>query len=170
MRARLFFCLLFALGCAVARAAPAPIEGFWQITDNRGTPQSIAVVYGHDGLFFCRMIAIYDDKTGKLSETAENATERAKGIKGKPLLVGLDFIWNLKPGNGRHYRGTVINPDDGHTYVCKVWYDEQRKKLAVRGELLLFGQNQYWPPVDPQNLPETLRVQLDKLVPEIPPN
>ena len=70
------------------------------------------------------------------------------------FICGLDFITGLKLSNNGRYVGTVVDPDTGKKYKCEVWYDSKIKKLAVRGELFIFGVTNYWPPIASENLPK----------------
>ena len=137
--------------------APKPrtqtdIGGKWFVPDddNPAQPQSIVLFYKKpDGTFAAKMVAIYHD--GKIDDTEAAPKERAKKIDGNPFLCGLDFIWGLAlDADSARYAGKVIDPDSGKTYKCEVWFDTQKQTLVVRGELLIFGVNQYWPPAPPE--------------------
>ncbi len=126
----------------------ADIGGKWYVPDdnNQAQPQSIVLFYKKpDNTFAAKMVAIYHD--GKIDDTEAAPKERAKKIDGNPFLCGLDFIWGLAlDANSARYSGRVIDPDSGKTYKCEVWFDTKRQTLVVRGELLIFGVNQYWSP------------------------
>lgn len=146
----------------------ADIDGFWLVPDddNGDKIQSAVVVYEYKGQRYCKMLTIYDEDTEKLTETIKKPIERAQGIQGNPYLCGLDFIWGLKyDENSKRYKGHVVDPDSGNVYRCKVWYDSDKKMLVVRGELFVFGENEYWPPADTKFLPDDLRPDVSKLVP-----
>lgn len=169
MRKIILFCFFSLLAVFAHAAEPAAIEGYWQIIDDNGKPESIAVVYPHEGMYFCRMVALYDEDTGKVNETVANPKQKADGIKGNPYLCGLDFIWNLKPeGDGHRYKGTVTDPDNGNNYTCEVWFDKDKGTLVVRGEWLMFGENKYWPSIAEADVPAEARVDLKTLTPVIP--
>lgn len=145
------------LSWASAFAAENPIGGFWIIPDSdTGKPESVAYFYESGGEYAARMVLIYDEDTGKIAETFLAPRERAAGIKSRPYICGLDFIWGLKPEADGKYAGRVVNPDSGHVFKCEVWYDAPSKRLAVRGELLIFGQTNFWLPISADSLPEDL--------------
>ena len=147
-----------------AFAAENPIAGFWVIPDSdTGKPESVAYFYESGGICAARMVLIYDEDTGKIAETFLAPRERAKGISSHPHICGLDFIWDLKPESGGRYAGKVVNPDSGHVFKCEVWYDARSKKLAVRGELLIFGQTNFWLPVSADRLPKDVVLAAEKL-------
>lgn len=136
-----------AAGGISANANALDIFGKWSIPDdeNPDAPQSIVLFYKKsDGTAAAKMIAIYHN--GKIDDTEATPKERAKKINGHPFLCGYDFIHSLIPNAQRsRFAGKVVDPDSGKTYDCEVWFDARRNVLVVRGELLIFGVNQYWP-------------------------
>ncbi len=144
------------------------IGGYWRIADSdTGKTESVIICYAADEVYYCRMVAVYDDD-GKLTDTTENCAQRSKGIRGNPKLCEFDFIWGLK-FNGKIYdSGSVIDPDSGSVYNCKAWYDSEKDCLVVRGELFGFGQNQYWGRFDAKSLPQGANVDSAGLKPNIP--
>lgn len=158
----------FASASAAAPASASAIEGYWQIVEDKN-PEAIALVYQQDGVHYIRMVALYDDAGKKITETIADPQEKAKGLSGNPYLCGLDFIWGLKPeSNGKRFKGTVTDPDSGSSYTCEVWFDEHKKQLVVRGELLVFGENQYWPPIKEEDVPEKARLDVAKIKLNLP--
>ena len=137
------------------RTSRLDILGCWLIVDreNGNAPESVVYFYTNpgDGLVYCKMLTIFDDQS-KMSDTLYKPLERAKGIKGSPYLCGMDFIFGLAKGR-QSYSGHVINPDTGSVYRCEVWFDMEKKLLVVRGELLIFGKNEYWEAFDEKKLP-----------------
>lgn len=149
-----FFYLLAILSALSIRVCASGIAGFWVIPDSKtNNPESVAYFYESGGVFTARMVLIYDD-SGGVAETFLSPKERAKGIKSHPFICGLDFITGLKLSTNGRYVGTVVDPDTGKKYKCEVWYDSKSKKLAVRGELFIFGVTNYWPPIASENLPK----------------
>ncbi len=144
------------------------ISGYWRIDDSgSGKIESVIICYEADSVYYCRMVAVYDDD-GKLTDTFSDCKQRSKGIKGSPKLCEFDFIWGLK-FNGKIYdSGSVINPDSGSVYNCKAWYDADKDSLVMRGELFGFGQNQYWKRFDEKSLPEGSKVDSSAIKPNIP--
>ena len=101
-----------------------------------------------------------------MDDTIEKPIERAKGLDGKPPLCGLDFVWDLIPSSDGKFVGKVVNPDDGGVYRCKLWFDADSKKLVLRGELFVFGANEYLVPFEQSKLP--FKLDIAKLSPNPP--
>lgn len=131
--------------------------GVWLMRDksNNNSPQSIVCFYKNksDGLFYGKMIAIFDDNSPKIIDTIQKPIERSKGIEGAPFLCGLDFLFRFAPSSNNRLLGHVIDPDNGSIFRCEVWYDQQKSSLVVRGELLIFGESMYLTRFDKKNLP-----------------
>ena len=151
--------------CSTLFGAENPIAGFWVIPDSdTGKPESVAYFYMQNGVFAARMVLIYDESTGKIDETYLAPKEKAKGIANHPYICGMDFIWGLKSESAGKYLGQVIDPDSGKVYRCEVWYDNSAKKLAVRGEWLIFGQTNLWLPISADKLPKDLVAGVSKFI------
>lgn len=160
--------LAAAIAALAANLASAScgVLGFWQVVED-DKPESVVAVYEYGGAVYGRMIALYADDGKTLSETLKNPKEKAKGLKGNPPIVGLDFIWKLKPDSSGLLCGTVIDPDSGRSFSCDLRLDKKSGKLVMRGRLLFFSQSQYWPPLREDELPEEARVDVKKFVPSL---
>lgn len=154
--------LLFA--CTLGAADLSKVKGYWIIPDDdTGKPDSVAFFYEKDGKYYARMVLLYGEN-GEVIETIADPKTVAKGVKGTPKLLGLDFIFNLTPEEkGEKLKGKVLDPDNGMTFDCEVWVDEKNGNLIVRGELLVFGKNEYWKPIDVKSLPKSARINEKKI-------
>lgn len=141
----------------------ADIDGLWLMYDG-DEPETVVAVYPRGGKRYAKMVAIYHDS--KMDDTIEKPIERAKGLDGKPPLCGLDFVWDLIPSSDGKFVGKVVNPDDGGVYRCKLWLDADSKKLVLRGELFVFGANEYLVPFEQSKLP--FKLDIAKLSPNPP--
>ncbi len=166
---RLFFVIILGMFFSPL-FADSQIAGYWLIPDdeNDGKIQSAALIYENGGKYYCRMLVIYDENTGKIIDTISKPVERAKAIAGNPYLCGRDFIWDLvfNPAKKR-FVGKVVDPDTGKIYKCEVWYNAQKKCLVVRGELFIFGKNEYWPEATEEKLPTSERLNPENLAPNL---
>jgi len=159
----LFFLILITGSFVFGKASD--ILGYWQIVDQHdGHPLSIVLIYEYESHYYGRMVALYDDKTNTISETLENPKELAKGFEKKTTLIGLDFIWCMKPSEEKS-EGKVINPDSGSVYTCESWVDKDSGKLVFEGELLFFYSKEYWLKMDEEKVPEKSRLDPKKIIP-----
>lgn len=161
-------CLLFLTFSAMVFAESDAV-GFWKIVNEKsGKPESIIAIYPYQGKYFGKIVATYG-ADGKIDETIDKPLTRAPGVKGNPFYAGLDIIYNLTPEQEgkRLVGGKIMDPDKGKVYNAKVW--KENGQLIMRGEVLMFGQNQTWPPALDSDFPADFRKpDLSSLVPLIP--
>lgn len=165
---RLFFCL-FLCG-SLFGAGIDNVAGYWIIPDeNTKKPESVAYFYESGGAYYARMVLLFDDKSGEVSETISAPKEIAQGLKDRPKLLGLDFIFGLKADKSKsRLKGKVVNPDDGMVFDCEVWFDDKKNCLVVRGELFIFGKNNYWMRIAASEIPKDAQIHELKIIPNPP--
>jgi len=121
------------------------VQGLWKIVDEKSNKaQAYVILYIYDHKLYGRMVATIDDKTGRIKDTLERRSERAKKLAGEPYYVGMDFIYRLED-TGKEWKGQILNPQSGDEYECCLW--REGNKLIVRGQLRGFsflGRNQVW--------------------------
>lgn len=126
------------------------IEGFWKTVNEEGIAQSIIAIYKYQGIGYGRIVATFDAVTGKIKESIYHPSTRAPGLVGEPFYCGLDIIWDLEDSNWA-YKGRIMDPEHGKIYKAELW--TEMGDLIVRGKLAMFGRNQKWYPVTPNDLP-----------------
>lgn len=156
--------LLFA-GNAVA----LPLTGFYKtIDDETKLPKSIVALYTcpeiddddteRDAL--CgRIVALYNEAGDAISETYNSRTKIADKVPGRPFMVGLDIIWDMKWDDTKYEDGKIMDPKNGKTYNAEIWpHDKDASLLNVRGKVGPFGRTQIWHVMDEGALPLELRL------------
>lgn len=144
------------------------IVGFWKTVDEKtGKPQSVIALYEYQGKYYGRIIETFDEE-GQIQETLETPQGRAPGVKGNPYYVGLDIVWDLQKQGEKYINGHILDPEKGNVYNSEAWLDGDGN-LIVRGELLIFGRNQTWPPAIQTDFPKDFKKpDLTTMVPKIP--
>ena len=141
------------------------IQGFWKTVNEEGIAQCIIAVYEYEGLRYGRIIATYG-ADGKIQDSIYHPIERAPGVVGDLFYSGLDIIWDLAPA-AWVFKGLILDPEHGKVYKSELWVD--KGDLIVRGKLLMFGRNQTWFAVTPQDIPAGFKLPDTKtFVPSIP--
>lgn len=137
-------CLLFALiSFGLLQAQVSAIVGQWiTIDDKSGIKKSIVQIYkGSDGLYYGKVLKILEERyAGALCEPCKGE-DKNKPVEGMLVIRGMKADGNQLSG------GTILDPETGNTYYCKISYDPNSKKLTLRGSLDkrgLFGRNQTW--------------------------
>ena len=117
------------------------VLGFWKtIDDQSGKAKSVLEVYMEGDRLYAKVVKI-------LERGKENANcKECKGpLKDQPI-VGMQIINGLTGKEGNEYSGgTILDPENGQTYRCKIWLDEDNpNELLVRGYLAFFYRTQTW--------------------------
>lgn len=130
--------LITSLSIAFATALSAQdITGRWTtIDDNTGKPRSVVEITVKDGTATGRIVDLHDK--AKLDKTCQECTDDRKGRK----IVGLDIIRGMKRDGNEWEDGTILDPENGKVYDCKLWVEDG--KLKVRGYVAFFYRTQTW--------------------------
>ena len=154
----LFLVFFIAIGFCFASD---PAEGFWLSVDEKtGKVTAGWQIYQEEGLLYGKILS-FSDKSGGF--IADKCKESYAGfpIPGKvnqmPVL-GTPWIYSLSSTKtGEWSGGTVVNPEDGKSYKCKIIFrpaDGKKFKvdtLEMRGEIGLgIGRSQFWQRSDEQ--------------------
>jgi uncharacterized protein (DUF2147 family) len=132
MRYLVFLPLLFCLSLQAQ-----DIAGRWvTIDDNTGKRRSVVEITVKEGKATGRIVEIFD-KT-KMDKTCEACTDDRKGKK----VLGMDIIRNMVKDGDEWEDGTIMDPDNGKVYDCKLWVEDG--KLQVRGYVAFFFRTQTW--------------------------
>ena len=116
------------------------ILGQWKtIDDETGVEKSIVEIYKKDGKIYGKIIEIFNaSKRDLLCQSCEGEDYN------KPIL-GLNIIKDMEIKGNVYKNGTVINPEDGKIYDCRLKLDEDNpNRLQVRGYVAFFYRTQYW--------------------------
>lgn len=130
------------LGAATALASDTP-TGTWEtIDDKTGQPKSL--------------VEITEDSNGVLSGKVikglgpdANPERRCTACTGEhkdELIYGMTFVSGLKKDGDEWNGGTILDPENGKTYKCKMYLEDGGQKLVVRGYIgfSLVGRSQTW--------------------------
>jgi len=120
------------------------VEGYWKTIDEDGNEKSIVKIYKtEEGTLEGVIAEILDPKK------KDFVCVKCKGNKKDKPLEGLKIIENMKPDDDEWNDGSITDPNNGKTYDCKLWIDEDDKNvLNVRGYVGFFYRTQNWTKVD----------------------
>ncbi len=119
----------------VGVCAQGSIVGKWKsIDDQTGEAKSIVEIYEQDGKVFGRIISILkapiDDPDPVCTKCAPDDPRY------KQRIIGMEIIKNLRKNGNEYTDGTILDPEVGKVYRCKLWIEAN--DLKVRG---------YWGPL-----------------------
>lgn len=132
---------LCSVPLALAGGSADP-TGYWVTVDDDGkTKKSIVQISRHKGTLYGKVVKILNPK-----KKNARCTECSGKRKDKPVL-GMVIMWGLKKDDAATWDdGTVLDPNNGKEYSCKLELSPNGKSLEVRGYLgiSLFGRTQRW--------------------------
>ncbi|MBV6406272.1 MAG: DUF2147 domain-containing protein [Flavobacteriales bacterium] len=139
MRTALLLTLLALAPAAAAQHTPdaAAITGRWTtIDDNTGKPRSVVEITLRNGRAYGRIVDLYD-KT-KLHKLCD----RCPGDRKDRRIVGLEIIRDMVADGEVWEDGTILDPENGKVYTCKLWAEDGM--LKVRGYIAFLYRTQTW--------------------------
>lgn len=132
--------LLFLFSCLtlMSQAQQAPIGTWKTVDDNTGEAKSHVEIYEQDGVLFGKIVAL-------LLKPEDTICGECKGADKDQPVKGMVIIKNLVSYKAYWHGGTIMDPENGKVYKCKI-YAEGNNKLKVRGYIGIeaLGRNQYW--------------------------
>jgi uncharacterized protein (DUF2147 family) len=113
---------------SLSLSAQSPI-GIWKtIDDETGEAKSKVQIYESNGKLYGKVI----DLLIKPDDTLCTECDGAK--KNKPV-VGMVILEDLAPYNDYWKNGTILDPNNGSTYRCSIWFEDGKSdELQVRGK------------------------------------
>lgn len=138
------FILLSVLAWSVgtAWAADSPVGKWKTIDDETNKEKSIVEVYESGGKLYGKIVQLLQEKDGGAGKLCEKCT----GSDQNKPLIGMVFLKDLKKEGDEYSGGTIMDPNNGKTYKCKLELDAGGQKLKVRGFIgfSLLGRTQVW--------------------------
>jgi uncharacterized protein (DUF2147 family) len=119
------------------------IVGKWKtIDDETGEAKSIVQIWkAEDGMFYGKIMKLFDPK--KQESVCDKCDPKDSRYKQK--VIGMKIINGMKKtGNNEWTEGTILDPNNGKVYKCKLF--TEGKNLMVRGYIAFLYRTQTWLP------------------------
>jgi uncharacterized protein (DUF2147 family) len=120
----------------------SPVGKWKTIDDSTGEARSIINIWEKDGEIFGSIESLFR----KPHENPNPLCTKCEGkLRNKPV-IGLTILKNLKQDENEWNGGTVLDPENGNTYKCKIEVVENGTRLKVRGFIgvSVLGRTQHW--------------------------
>ena len=145
-----FVVLLFSVTARTQSSvnSQSPLIGTWKTIDdegpNKGKASSHIEIFEKSGVYFGKITKLLIDPPDKVCDKCPG------DLKNKPL-IGMIIVKDMKKtGNvdkklGEEFTGgTILDPDSGDIYKCKMWVKDD--VITARGfiGISLFGRSQEW--------------------------
>jgi uncharacterized protein (DUF2147 family) len=130
---------LRAAGQGDTTTSSAAVVGTWQVYDDKGAPDGLVRTFVSNGKLYGKVVQA---KPGRSLD--ETCTKCPAPHTGKPIRDIL-IMWDLTPDGAAWRGGTILDPQSGSTYRCRVEALDAQT-LSVRGfvGISLFGRSQQW--------------------------
>lgn len=130
---------LFLLVLPLAAVAQTGVTGLWKtIDDNTGRPRSVVEIVEEGGRLKGRIVKLFRDPGEEPDPICDECPADRKDQK----VIGLEIIRDLVRDGGEWEDGTILDPENGKVYDCKIWLEEGT--LKVRGYVAFFFRTQTW--------------------------
>lgn len=125
------------LASSLALAADTPFGHKWKTKDDEtGEYKSIIEI-----------VKVGTTVFGVVKQVLRNpdaVCSKCDGDKKDKPIKGMTIMWGLKQDGDVWSGGTILDPEKGKTYRCKIWMGDDGKTLTVRGYLGPFYRTQTW--------------------------
>ncbi len=120
-------------------ASAQNILGKWRTVDRQtGEKKSIVEIYRKDGEVFGKIIDILDPKD-KVA-----LCKKCRGDEYNKPVLGMILIKNMKKSGNYYKGGTILHPEHGKKFRCRLMLTKDPDILQVRGYVAFLYSTQYW--------------------------
>jgi uncharacterized protein (DUF2147 family) len=139
-----FLMMVFLCGLLPASLFANDVAGTWMtIDDETGKARSHIEIWIDNGVAYGKVSRIIAIQPG---ENTDPICTLCKGDDKDKKVVGLIILRGLTLDGDEWRGGTILDPNNGKTYKCKIKAEDGGQILKVRGFLgiSLFGRTQIW--------------------------
>lgn len=136
-----FYLSTLLLFLAVTANAQSVFGKWKSIDDETGKAKSVVEIYERNGKVYGKIIKLFRDA----GEDQDPVCKECTGKRANKKIIGLEIIQNLSKEGNTYENGTILDPENGKVYDCKIWVDKEfPNKLNVRGYISFFYRTQTW--------------------------
>ncbi|MFZ5970225.1 MAG: DUF2147 domain-containing protein [Bacteroidota bacterium] len=130
-----FYCTLFIT------TAQAQVVGKWRtIDDETNEPQSIVEIFERDGKVYGKIVKLFRQPGEDPDPVCDECEKEDDRYRKK--IIGMEILRNMVKAGEEYAEGTILDPNNGKIYRCKIWLEED--ELKVRGYWGPFYRTQTW--------------------------
>ncbi len=117
------------------------IFGKWKtIDDETGEAKSIVEIYPVDDEVHGRIVELINPPADDPDPVCDECPKDDPRYNQK--VIGMEIIRNMEKNGEEYEGGTVLKPDEGKIYKCRIWLEDGQ--LKVRGYWGIFYRTQTW--------------------------
>lgn len=125
---------------ALGGSAQTDIIGKWITINESGKKTSIIETFERQGKIYGRVLEIFPEPNEAPDPVCEKCSRQDPRYGKK--VIGMEIIVGLEKHDNEYAGGTILDPENGKVYACKVW--REGSDLKVRGYLGPFFRTQTW--------------------------
>ena len=143
MKKLLLFLALMIMGSSFLFSQANKVLGFW-LTEKETS--QVEIYKAEDGKYYGRISWLEElNEDGKPKMDKENPDE---ALKSRPIL-GLNLLeeFNYNQEDQEWVDGSIYDPDNGKTYDCYMWFEDDAKVLKIKGFVMgmrFLGRSTAW--------------------------
>lgn len=120
------------------------VTGKWKtIDDETKKAKSIVEIYEQNGKLYGKILELYREPDENPDPICDDCDEDDDRYNQK--VIGMEIIRDMESDDNEWDDGTILDPENGKVYDCKLWVDEDDpNKLNVRGYIAFFFRTQVW--------------------------
>lgn len=132
--------LVLASSATLGADLASPVGEWRTIDDHTHQPKAIVRIFDQSGKLYGVV-----EKSLVANPPHRTCDDCADDRKGKPIL-GMDIIRGLERDGDQWDGGTILDPETGKVYRCRLRLEDGGQKLSVRGFIgvSLLGRTQVW--------------------------
>lgn len=126
---------------ALASTNAQDIVGKWKtIDDETGDAKSVVEIYTKGDRYHGKIIKLFREPDQNPDPICDECPKDDPRYKQK--VIGMEIIKGLEKDGAEYVGGTVLKPDEGKIYKCKIWLEGE--ELKIRGYWGWFYRTQTW--------------------------
>ena len=136
--------LTFAFLFPAYFAAAQSVTGKWKtIDDDSGKEKSVVEIYMKDGKLYGKIIKLFREPGEDPDPVCDECDKDDDRYNQK--VIGMEIIRDMEKDGDEWEDGTILDPENGKVYDCKLWVDEDNPDiLKVRGYIAFLFRTQTW--------------------------
>lgn len=141
MKLIMIMLVLFLTGST--SVAQNSIVGKWKtIDDETNKPKSIVEIFERNGKFYGKITKLFRALKEEQDPVCDKCSSEDERYMKK--IIGMEILKNMMRSGSDYTEGTILDPQNGKIYSCKIWLEGSNLKL--RGYWGPFYRTQTWLP------------------------
>ncbi len=138
---RRYFFVLCCLFFWQSLPAQDDVTGLWKtIDDETGEAKSVVRIYEAGKNIHGEIVSLFPTPGQPEDPVCDECPEEDDRYGQK--IIGMEIIRDMKKDGDEYSGGTVLKPDEGKIFKCRIWRDGE--DLKVRGYWGIFYRTQTW--------------------------